>query len=749
MSLYAAAMTGHSAETIVERLELMCKHKVPKQITKLVAEDTKGYGQVSLVARKGAMYIESGSTEALIKLVENPDIQEARVRESAPAPASASATNGGGAAAVAAMGVTKRLNVPVHIDGVTSSGKSGGVKKATLSDQELAAAVEKLEEEADAVPEDLRNLMDTLDNEDEGEDVSSDVVSFKLKDTAAAVESVQLACHQMDYPLLSEYDFRADKEIGDIDMALKSTTVLRPFQAKSLRRMFAKGRARSGIIVLPCGAGKTLTGVASACTIGKRTLILCTSHLAVEQWKAEFLRWANIDPKRIVRFSSKSKDIPTRSDSIVIATYTILSSAFQRISKGIQNLGSQATSTAKMANFVKERVWGLIVMDEVQVAPANTFRKIMNSIKVHCKLGLTATLVREDGKINDLAYLIGPKLYEANWMDLQAEGHIAKVECNEVRVKMHKDFFKWYLSDYVNSGMNAGQITHLRNRLFCMNPNKFQAMEYLIRVHEARKDKIIVFSDDTYALKTFADMLYPNPSKNPDKQCYIRGDTPTLDREKILRRYRENPNFKTIFVSKIADNSIDLPDACVLIQISSHGAGRRQEAQRLGRILRRKAGTVIGEVNAFFYSIVSVDTKDLAYNKGRQRYLVDQGYSYQVKELGTNVAGSQPSTFQRGFEAFAKDRPFFYTKPEEVKDLLTNVLHSKFKDLDDDQETSDNEDEGAADKAAASSGRGGGSGKGGGGGGGAAAAGGGTARRQVRASAYSGGEGMVYEELNF
>lgn len=334
-------------------------------------------------------------------------------------------------------------------------------------------------------------------------------------------------------------------------------------------------------------------------------------------------------------------------------------------------------------------------------------------------------------------------------MDLQAEGHIAKVECNEVRVKMHKDFFKWYLSDYVNSGMNAGQITHLRNRLFCMNPNKFQAMEYLIRVHEARKDKIIVFSDDTYALKTFADRLYPNPSKNPDKQCYIRGDTPTLDREKILRRYRENPNFKTIFVSKIADNSIDLPDACVLIQISSHGAGRRQEAQRLGRILRRKAGTVIGEVNAFFYSIVSVDTKDLAYNKGRQRYLVDQGYSYQVKELGTNVAGSQPSTFQRGFEAFAKDRPFFYTKPEEVKDLLTNVLHSKFKDLDDDQETSDNEDEGAADKAAASSGRGGGSGKGGGGGGGAAAAGGGTARRQVRASAYSGGEGMVYEELNF
>eukprot|EP00729_Bicosta_minor_P008518 gene8518-11678_t len=284
----------------------------------------------------------------------------------------------------------------LEIDGVTNRGdKKGG----TLTDQEMAAAAERLEEEADAVPEDLRNLIDTLDNEDEED--SSDVVSFKLKDTAVAVESVQLACHQMNYPLLSEYDFRVDKDIGDIDMALKSTTVLRPFQTKSLRRMFAKGRARSGIIVLPCGAGKTLTGVAAACTISKRTLILCTSHLAVEQWKAEFLRWGNIDPKRIVRFSSKVKDIPKHADSIVISTYSLLSTAFQRMAKGIQH-GRQAASTVKMANFVQERVWGLIVMDDVQVAPAATFRKIMNSIKVHCKLGLTATLVREDGKISDL-----------------------------------------------------------------------------------------------------------------------------------------------------------------------------------------------------------------------------------------------------------------------------------------------------------------------------------------------------------
>jgi DNA excision repair protein ERCC-3 len=298
-----------------------------------------------------------------------------------------------------------------------------------------------------------------------------------------------------------------------------------------------------------------------------------------------------------------------------------LAGAISRYGKGGNiGLGQQAQATAKIVKYIQEREWGLLVMDEVQVAPANTFRQIMSKAKVHCKLGLTATLVREDGKIQHLTWLIGPKLYEANWMDLQAEGHIAKVECNEVRVKMQPTFFKWYLDDHAGQGMTKAQVHHLKNRLFVMNPLKFQAMEYLIREHEARGDKIIVFSDDTFALKMFADKLYPNDTTDSSKQCYIRGDTATIDREKILRRFKTDPKFQTIFVSKIADNSLDLPDLSVLIQISSHGAGRRQEAQRLGRILRRKPGTVIGEVNAYFYSIVSVDTKDLAYNKGRQRY---------------------------------------------------------------------------------------------------------------------------------
>lgn len=168
-------------------------------------------------------------------------------------------------------------------------------------------------------------------------------------------------------------------------------------------------------------------------------------------------------------------------------------------------------------------------------------------------------------------------------MDLQAEGYIAKVECNEVQVKMHTDFLKAYLDDYANSGMNALKIHQMRNRLFNMNPNKFQAMEFLIREHEARKDKIIVFSEDTFALKTFADKLYPNPTQDPGKQCYIRGDTKTVEREKILQRFRDDSDFQTIFASKVADNSLNLPDLCVLIQISSHGGGAAARSAEVGQ----------------------------------------------------------------------------------------------------------------------------------------------------------------------
>lgn len=177
--------------------------------------------------------------------------------------------------------------------------------------------------------------------------------------------------------------------------------------------MFSNGRARSGVIVLPCGAGKTLAGIIAACTVKKSTMVLCTSDVSVQQWRSQFFMWSNIGGK-VCRFTSKTKDLmfnakgPEGEAGIVISTYNMI--AYQ---------GNRSGETRNIMEAIKNTDWGLLILDEVQVVPAEMFRKVLAICKSHCKLGLTATLVREDNKIQDLNFLIGPKLYEANWLDLQ------------------------------------------------------------------------------------------------------------------------------------------------------------------------------------------------------------------------------------------------------------------------------------------------------------------------------------------
>lgn len=218
--------------------------------------------------------------------------------------------------------------------------------------------------------------------------------------------------------------------------------------------------------------------------------------------------------------------------------------------------------------------------------PAKMFRRVLTIVQSHCKLGLTATLLREDDKIADLNFLIGPKLYEANWLELQKKGFIARVQCAEVWCPMTPEFYREYLVCK----------TSKRLLLYVMNPQKFQATQYLIRYHERRGDKTIVFSDNVFALKHYAIKM---------NKPYIYGPTTQSERIQILQNFKFNPKVNTIFVSKVADTSFDLPEANVLIQISSHGGSRRQEAQRLGRILRAKKGAIAEEYNAFFYTLVS------------------------------------------------------------------------------------------------------------------------------------------------
>ncbi|RUP09025.1 component of the holoenzyme form of RNA polymerase transcription factor [Jimgerdemannia flammicorona] len=390
------------------------------------------------------------------------------------------------------------------------------------------------------------------------------------------------------------------------------------------------------------------------------------------QWKQQFLQWSSIKENQIAVFTSDQKERFSGVSGIVISTYSM-----------VANKRKRSHEAQKMMEFLESREWGFLLLDEVHVVPANMFRTVVTTIAAHAKLGLTGrprqqvgtaaklipTLVREDEKINDLNFLIGPKLYEANWMDLASRGHIAnvqpdnelfpfnRIQCAEVWCPMTPEFYREYLRE--NS--------RKRTLLYVMNPKKFQACQYLIRYHEERGDKIIVFSDNVYALIQYAKKL---------EKPYIYGGTGQQERMRILQNFQYNPIVNTIFLSKVGDTSIDLPEATCLIQISSHYGSRRQEAQRLGRILRAKRRNDEG-FNAFFYSLVSKDTQEMYYSTKRQQFLIDQGYAFKVI---TNLEGMD------------SDRHLVFTKQSEQLSLLKSVLLVNEADLRDDDIPADLDD---------------------------------------------------------
>ncbi|KLO05041.1 DNA repair helicase rad25 [Schizopora paradoxa] len=450
--------------------------------------------------------------------------------------------------------------------------------------------------EARVIPTQTGTSIVGVDNDEIDED-DDNVHAFEIDDSK--IEDVKKRCNELEYPMLEEYDFRNDTINPNLDIDLKPSTVIRPYQEISLSKMFGNGRARSGIIVLPCGAGKTLVGITAACTIKKSCLVLCTSSVSVMQWKEQFRTWSNVTEKQIAVFTSDQKEKFAGKSGIVISTYNMVAPT-----------NTRSLESKKMMEFLQSREWGFILLDEVHVVPATVFRRAVTTIKAHSKLGLTATLVREDDKISDLNYMIGPKLYEANWMDLAAKGHIANVQCAEVWCPMTPEFYREYLREK----------TRKRMLLYCMNPKKIQACQFLIKYHEDRGDKIIVFSDNVFALEHYARKL---------RKLYIHGGTSQGERMQVLEHFKSNPKVNTIFLSKVGDTSIDLPEATCLIQISSHFGSRRQEAQRLGRILRAKRRNDEG-FNAFFYSLVSKDTQEMYYSTERQGFLIDQGYAFKI-----------------------------------------------------------------------------------------------------------------------
>ncbi|XP_050228218.1 general transcription and DNA repair factor IIH helicase subunit XPB1 [Mercurialis annua] len=552
-SLYAAVSVGLETETIISVLNKLSKTKLPKEMIEFIHGSTANYGKVKLVLKKNRYLVESPFPEVLKRLLQDEVISRARLTTEA-----------------------------YENDAFTISktaGEIGNSHDELLNEAELAAAAEEKETH-----------------------------SFEID--PSQVENVKQRClpNALNYPMLEEYDFRNDTINPDLEMELKPHAQPRPYQEKSLSKMFGNGRARSGIIVLPCGAGKSLVGVSAACRIKKSCLCLATNAVSVDQWAFQFQLWSTIREEQICRFTSDSKERFHGNAGVVVTTYNMV--AFG---------GKRSEESEKIIEEIRNREWGLLLMDEVHVVPAHMFRKVISITKSHCKLGLTATLVREDERITDLNFLIGPKLYEANWLDLVKGGFIANVQCAEVWCPMTKEFFAEYLKK---------ENSKKKQALYVMNPNKFRACEFLIRFHEQQRgDKIIVFADNLFALTEYAMKL---------RKPMIYGATSHAERTKILQAFKTSKDVNTVFLSKVGDNSIDIPEANVIIQISSHAGSRRQEAQRLGRILRAKGkhqDRMAGgkeEYNAFFYSLVSTDTQEMYYSTKRQQFLIDQGYSFKV-----------------------------------------------------------------------------------------------------------------------
>ena len=367
--------------------------------------------------------------------------------------------------------------------------------------------------------------------------------------------------------------------------------------------------------MLPCGAGKSLTGVAAAARVKKSVICLCTNAVSVDQWKQQFQMWTNLQSEQIASFTADKKERFQGDAGVVVTTYSMV--AFG---------GRRSEEAARIIGWLQSREWGLMLLDEVHVFPADTVRKVIAVVKAHCKLGLTATLIREDSKIQDLHYLVGPKMYEANWLDLVRDGHLANVQCVEVWCEMTAEFFRRYLRE--NSA-------HKRELLWVLNPQKFMTCQFLMEYHEARGDKVLVFSDDIFALREYATRL---------KRYFIYGQTTHQERTDVLRAFKDpSSRVNTVFISRIGDNSIDIPEANVIIQVDSLAGSRRQEAQRLGRILRPKQGARAGgwdpsAFNAFFYSLVSKDTQEMYHSTKRQQFLIDQGYAFKIV---TNLLAGQ------------------------------------------------------------------------------------------------------------
>eukprot|EP00744_Colponema_vietnamica_P007339 GILI01010575.1.p1 GENE.GILI01010575.1~~GILI01010575.1.p1 ORF type:complete len:829 (+),score=173.38 GILI01010575.1:30-2489(+) len=586
---------------------------------------------------------------------------------------------------------------------------------------------------------------------------------------AIACKVVSERCLRLGYPCFQDYAYRHDTVVPAINCDLRVGTHPRPYQVAAVEASAKFGKCRSGVLVLPCGAGKTLVGVMMVAAVKRRTLIVCAGSVSVTQWKNQILDFATLGAptalrnsskgaatlnnnndspqiapvgsapstlsgedgstykpvrtgiQRIAVVTSKEKTAITEDTDIVITTYTMLGVAkklLDRLSAQVRasQKGSAGTGKGTHTGGVSDEVpleaifasnttmspssrsklqmfnpFGLVVLDEVHVVPAEYFKDALSSLKTKATIGLTATFVREDHRIESLHHLIGAKLYDVGWQELAKSGYLARVMCVEVNCPITREFGLEYTSKQkllevgrrlrVEGGGAARRSdtgnsrTHDTTPMLVMlaaaNPNKMKTVLQLVAAH--RSDKVLLFCDHILLLKVYAQLL----------NCpVVSGETSHKDRLMIFSDFQAvgGKSCNIICISRVGDVSVNLPSANVVIQVSSHGGSRRQEAQRLGRVLRPKDSVAIigarqkalagsfpttsesewlrgvldrgdaADANAYFYSLVTEFSVEVPYATRRSEFLVDQGYPFYAV-LAPPPTQAPPTAFKAKLES--------------------------------------------------------------------------------------------------
>ncbi len=367
---------------------------------------------------------------------------------------------------------------------------------------------------------------------------------------------------------------------------------LREYQNQAIASFYDGG---SGVVVLPCGAGKTLVGAGAMARVETTTLILVTNTVSARQWRAELLKRTSLTEDEIGEYSGSAKEVKP----VTIATYQILTA-------------KRRGEYAHLA-LLNALDWGLVIYDEVHLLPAPVF-KLTAELQARRRLGLTATLVREDGREGDVFSLIGPKRFDAPWKEIEAQGFISPASCFEVRIDLPQQERLEY----------AASADDERYRLAATAPAKLAVVRELVKKHEG--ERILVIGQYLDQIDMLAEAL---------DAPKLTGSTPIDERERLYQEFREG-TLKVLVVSKVANFSVDLPEATVAIQVSGSFGSRQEEAQRLGRLLRPKESGL----PANFYTLVARDTVDQDFAQNRQRFLAEQGYSYTILDSDSLAAAA-------------------------------------------------------------------------------------------------------------